>query len=63
VVERATLSLSGQMAEICKISGIAIPVRTFHKLPLVVRESDLAILATWPSILHSKFVWEVLPAD
>jgi len=41
---------------------VLIPVRTFPKLPLGVRESDLAILATWPSILHSKFVWEVLLA-
>jgi hypothetical protein len=33
----------------------AIPVRNFHYFPLVVRESDLAILPTWPSISHSRF--------
>jgi hypothetical protein len=30
----------------------AIPVRNFHYFPLVIRESDLAILPTWPSISH-----------
>jgi hypothetical protein len=29
---------------------------------LMVRESDLVTRAIWPSILYSKFVWEVLQA-
>jgi hypothetical protein len=41
----------------------SLPVRTFHQLPLVVRESDWAILATGPRISHSKFVYEVLLAN
>jgi hypothetical protein len=38
---------------------IPIPVRTFHKLPPVVRESYLATLVTWPSISHSNLYTEV----
>jgi hypothetical protein len=35
-----------------EIFSTGAPVCTSHQLPLVVSESDLAILATWPSILH-----------
>jgi hypothetical protein len=35
-----------------EIFSTGVPVCTSHHLPLVVSESDLAVLATWPSILH-----------